>query len=78
MPPTTAVLVDDRPEQLRLLARVLQRAAWLVHTAAGSIEGEVLAARILAGPAVVHTIILTDMHMPGDPYAAAHPWAAST
>jgi CheY-like chemotaxis protein len=78
MPPTTAVLVDDRPEQLRLLARVLQRAAWQVHTAAGSIEGEALAARILAGPAAAHTVILTDMHMPGDPYAVAYSWAAGT
>jgi CheY-like chemotaxis protein len=76
MQPTTAVLVDDCPDQLRLLARVLQRAGWQVHTAAGSIEGEALAARILAGPAAAHTVILTDMHMPGDPYAAAYPWAA--
>ncbi len=76
MPPTTVILVDDSPDQLRLLARVLQRASWQVHTAAGSIEGEALAARILAGPDAAQTVILTDLHMPRDPYAAAHPWAA--
>ena len=61
MPPTTAVLVDDCPDQLRLLARVLQRAGWQVYTAAGSIEGEALTARILAGPDAAHTVILTDL-----------------
>jgi len=76
MPPTTAVLVDDRPDQLRLLTRVLQRAGWDVHTAPDSSAGAALAARILAGPAAAHTVILTDMHMPGDPYAAAQPAAA--
>src|SRR4051794_36029945 len=73
---TTAVLVDDCPDQLRLLTRVLQRAGWHIYTAADSSTGAALAARILAGPDAAHTVILTDMHMPGDPYAAAHPWGA--
>src|SRR4051794_39010899 len=76
MLPTTAVLVDDCPNQRLLLARVLQRAGWQVHTAGDSLAGEALIAHILAGPAAAHTVILTDMHMPGDPYAAAHPWGA--
>jgi CheY-like chemotaxis protein len=73
---TTAVLVDDRPEQLRLLTRVFQRSGWDVHPAAGSVAGEALAASILAGPAAAHTVILTDMHMPGDPYVDDLPAAA--
>jgi CheY-like chemotaxis protein len=48
---------------------VLERAGWQAHAALSSIEGLALAARILAGPAAAHTVILTDMHMPGDPDA---------
>jgi CheY-like chemotaxis protein len=73
---TTAVLVDDRPETLGILARVLERAGWQTHAALGSLEGEALAARILAGPDAAQTVILTDLHMPGDRYAAQSPWAA--
>lgn len=68
MPPYhTAIVVDDLAVDRQLTVYALEKAGWKVHTARHTLEGMSHVQRLLAGPQVSHTLILTDLHMPGDP-----------
>ena len=61
-----AILVDDIAADRQLAARVLRQAGWTIHPARTTAEGDALVQQI-TGESDLSPLIITDLHMPGDP-----------